>query len=251
MKLFRRSQAAPDVPAGAGIPPGHRIYCFGDIHGRLDLLLQRRALIEADLRAAPVEQAATIFLGDYIDRGPDSAGVLELLASADFPTSVFALRGNHEQMALEFLADPVAAPGWLRFGGFETLHSYGVDNGSAISPDELLRLRDALAQALPANHRSFLESTSASAECGDYFFCHAGVRPGIALAEQSVEDLLWIRDAFLNDDRRHPKIVVHGHTPVEAPDIRPNRINLDTGAYVTGQLTCLVLDGSTRRLLGN
>lgn len=195
------------------------------------------------------EGALTVTLGDYIDRGPASRGVIEVLAANPFPTPYVALKGNHEALLQGFLTDPAIGDHWRRLGGLETLHSYGVPVGDLMIgknfAEAALRLRD----AMPSAHIEFLRSLKMSLDHGKYFFCHAGVRPGIALAKQSDDDLLWIRDLFLNSTLDFGKIVVHGHTPAAAPEVRPNRINIDTGAFATGRLTCIVLDDEGHRFL--
>ena len=232
----------------ASTPNGLRVYAVGDLHGRDDLLGDLAAMIEHDCASAPGE-VVTLFLGDYIDRGPNSAAVVERLATGRFPTPLRALRGNHEAVLLEFLDDPAALGFWREYGGLETLHAYGVDVSKAMRGQNYQEARDAFLTVLPASHRAFLEATELSATIGDYFFCHAGVRPGTALSAQTEEDLLWIRDGFLASERSFGKIVVHGHTPVAKPEIRANRINIDTGAFATSRLTCLALEGEERRFL--
>lgn len=241
--MFGRSQ-----PACAALGPGLRVYAVGDIHGRMDLLDELASLIESDIADAP-KDILTIFLGDYIDRGPGSYDVLERLSAGDFPTDFLALRGNHEELALAFLEDESVLESWRRFGGLETLHSYGVDIGDVIRGRGFGAARENFVKRLPERHRAFLESSPLSAVYGDYFFCHAGVRPGVPFERQTAEDLLWIRNDFLNFAGVHQKVVVHGHSPVHAPDARPNRINLDTGAYATSLLTALVLEKANRRFL--
>jgi serine/threonine protein phosphatase 1 len=231
------------------IPNGNtRVYAIGDIHGRLDLLERAIAAIHRDVETLG-EGALTVTLGDYIDRGPASRGVIEVLAANPFPTPYVALKGNHEALLQGFLTDPAIGDHWRRLGGLETLHSYGVPVGDLMIgknfAEAALRLRD----AMPSAHIEFLRSLKMSLDHGKYFFCHAGVRPGIALAKQSDEDLLWIRDLFLNSTLDFGKIVVHGHTPAAAPEVRPNRINIDTGAFATGRLTCIVLDDEGHRFL--
>jgi serine/threonine protein phosphatase 1 len=231
------------------IPNGNtRVYAIGDIHGRLDLLERAIAAIHRDVETLG-EGALTVTLGDYIDRGPASRGVIEVLAANPFPTPYVALKGNHEALLQGFLTDPAIGDHWRRLGGLETLHSYGVPVGDLMIgknfAEAALRLRD----AMPSAHIEFLRSLKMSLDHGKYFFCHAGVRPGIALAKQSDDDLLWIRDLFLNSALDFGKIVVHGHTPAAAPEMRPNRINIDTGAFATGRLTCIVLDDEGHRFL--
>jgi len=236
----------PPIPAAA--PANTRIYAIGDVHGREDLLSELAVLIEADLGTAP-SAVVTVFLGDYIDRGPRSASVVERLAARRFPTPIRTLRGNHEETMRQFLNDASILGDWRRYGGLETLHSYGVDVSQAIRGEGFELARASFLEVLPAEHRDFLEATELSITLGDYFFCHAGVRPGIALENQSPEDLLWIRDDFLRFDRPFGKIVVHGHTPVSVPEVKSNRINIDTGAFATSMLTCLVLEEGERRFL--
>jgi len=235
-------------PVAPRVPEGTRLYVVGDVHGRLDLLNDLERQIERDLATAPAD-VLTVFLGDYVDRGPESAGVVEKLSAKNFCTAFFALRGNHEEVLLQFLRDASVLESWRKFGGLETLHSYGVDVSEAMRGAGYERTQAALADALPARHREFLEKTSLSFGAGDYFFCHAGARPGVDLERQSAEDLLWIRGEFLQFDGAFGKIVVHGHTPVGAPEVKANRINLDTGAYASSVLTSMVLDGGARRFL--
>ncbi|WP_400767624.1 metallophosphoesterase family protein [Methylosinus sporium] len=230
------------------LPPDLRIYAVGDIHGRADLLDTLARRIEAELDAAPVE-TLTIFLGDYIDRGLQSSTVVEWLSRRDFPTPFIALRGNHEEIFMRFLEDESVLEGWRKFGGVETLHSYGVDVSSIMRGRNYEEARRALTSRLPDHHLQFLQETRLTASFGDYFFCHAGVKPGVPLAQQKAEDLLWIREEFLSFEGRWEKMIVHGHTPVSEPDIQPNRINVDTGAFATSVLTAVVLEGDSRRML--
>lgn len=234
--------------SSAALPPGVRIYAVGDIHGRRDLLVTLCEKIRDDLEGAPAT-VLTIFLGDYVDRGPDSAGVIEQLARFDAPTPFCALRGNHEEVLLEFLEDESRLESWRKFGGLETLHSYGVDVSEAMRGRGYDKARRSLIEKFPDTHRRFVADTPFCIAHGDYFFVHAGVRPGVPLHLQNVDDMLWIREEFLNSQQNWGKLIVHGHTPVSAPDVRPNRINVDTGAFATSVLTALVLEGSERRFL--
>jgi serine/threonine protein phosphatase 1 len=237
-----KRMSAPSIPAAT------RLYVVGDIHGRLDLLSDLEERIKLDLATAPAE-VLTIFLGDYIDRGVSSAGVVERLCGGSFVTPIRSLRGNHEDLFLNFLHDARILESWRSFGGLETLSSYGVSVADPMRGAGYEHARGALVEALPDRHRQFLQSTSVSFSVGDYFFCHAGVRPGVVLAKQRSEDLLWIRDEFLQFEASHGKIVVHGHTPVQSPEVRSNRINIDTGAYASSILTALVIEGSELRFL--
>ena len=224
-------------------PDGVRIYAIGDVHGRADLLAQLLAGIDDDIAAYPAPRVIEILVGDYIDRGPQSREVLDILVARSQQRQMVCLKGNHETYLPDFLRNPATLGEWRCFGGLETLLSYGVM--PSINPDkqEQRGLAAAFDRALPDNHRRFLASLRSSFVCGDYFFVHAGVRPGIPLSHQHEQDLLWIREDFLLHAESFGKIVVHGHTAVAEPDMRPNRINIDTGAYATGKLTCLVLEG--------
>lgn len=225
-----------------------RVYAIGDIHGRLDLLERAIAAISRDVDAQGPE-ALTITLGDYVDRGPASRGVIDRLAANPFPTPYVALKGNHEAVFERFLAAAEGGDHWRKFGGLETLHSYGVPVDDMMMGRNFEAAAERLRAALPDAHREFLASLKLSHTQGGYFFCHAGVRPGVALEKQSGTDLLWIREEFLGSTADFGKLVVHGHTPVDHPDVRPNRINIDTGAFITGQLTCIVLDETGHRFL--
>jgi diadenosine tetraphosphatase ApaH/serine/threonine PP2A family protein phosphatase len=241
---------APPTESAASVPRGVRLYVIGDVHGRLDLLDALAAKIGDDLGRGPnFELSATVFLGDYIDRGPHSAWVIERLANGDFPTPFIALRGNHEAELLHFLQEPNVLEDWRHYGGLETLASYGVDVSAAMCGKGYDVAQRQLARNLPPRHLEFLQQTLLFYSYGDYFFCHAGVRPGVPLAEQSERDLLWIRQAFTDYRGSFEKVVVHGHTAVETPKVLPNRIAIDTGAYATGLLTCLVLQEQDRRFL--
>lgn len=239
---------ASHIADSAAIPEGVRAYVIGDIHGRADLLEDIARRIEIDSRGAPAE-VVTIFLGDYIDRGPRSAEVVDRLQRGAFPTAIVTLKGNHEQTMIDAFADPNTLGAWRQFGGLETLVSYGVDVSQVMRGLQFEDASRRLAEKTPTEHRQFLESLPLKYELDGYFFCHAGVRPGVPLSAQSAAELLWIREEFLQSSAFHGKIVVHGHTPVSAPEVRPNRINIDTGAYATGVLTALVLEGTARRFL--
>jgi len=224
------------------LPDGVRIYAVGDVHGRADLLDQVLSRIDADLASSPDCRPVQVFLGDYIDRGPYSRSVLDLLVARGRTHEAVFLRGNHESYVFEFLKNPAVFDAWRRFGGLETLLSYGLRPSTNADTRQQIELAQALAKSLPAHHHQFLANLQSSFTCGDFFFVHAGVRPGIPLAKQQEDDLLWIREDFLLCEDDFGKMVVHGHTPVRNPDIRPNRINIDTGAYATGKLTCLVIE---------
>lgn len=244
----------PFDPAGsrssATAPPGTRLYVVGDIHGRADLLRILHEAIRDDAADAP-SRRVIVYLGDYVDRGGESSAVLEMLASG--PPEGFEavhLLGNHEAWLLDFLDDPDQGAGWIMNGGGATLLSYGIDAaGISFQRDRLAKARADLRSRLPPSHLAFLESLKLSHVEGDYLFVHAGVRPGLPLDRQSADDLVWIRDEFLFSDADHGKVVVHGHTIVDEPEVLDNRIGIDTGAFATGRLTCLVLEGSARRFI--
>lgn len=233
----------------AAAPTGMRIYAVGDVHGRADLLGDLSRRIEADLRSRPCDDAVTIFLGDYVDRGIDSRGVIERLATGDFPTPIRTLRGNHEEVMLNYLDDARIIEEWSAFGGLAALESYGVDVEREMRRGGAVALQDAFLARFPQSHRLFLEATEFSAEYGDYFFCHAGVRPNVPLERQSPDDLLWIRYEFLDYRGDFGKIVVHGHTARAEVENLANRINLDTMAFRSGVLTSVALEGAERRFI--
>ncbi len=230
-------------------PDPERLYVIGDIHGRSDLLDRLVGEIARDLDTDPVGSALTVTLGDYIDRGSDSRGVLERLVSNPFPTALTALKGNHETYLTAFLEEPEIAAHWQRLGGMETLQSYGVPVAALMTARDYADASARLRAVLPPDHLVFLRALPTSLTVGEYFLCHAGVRPGVPLDRQADDDLLWIRQEFLSSRADFGKIVVHGHTPAEAPEVLPNRINVDTGAFKTGRLTCAVLGRGRVRFL--
>lgn len=248
---------APSLPPAA--PDGLRLYAIGDVHGCRAHLRRLLARIAEDAAGAPSAPVRLILLGDYVDRGPDSAGVLDdvlRLAQAGLsgvgPVELVTLRGNHEDFMLRFLAgDDAVTASWLfNGGGAETLESYDVEPpGLELDPADVGRARAALNAALPDAHRRFLEGLAASHRAGGYFFAHAGVRPGVPLDRQEAEDLMWIRKPFLESEADFGAVVVHGHTPVAQVEERPNRIDLDTGAVYGGRLTAACFWGTERRYL--
>ena len=248
--LNRLFSAGLRTPANPVVPDGLRVYAIGDVHGRFDLLIEMTENIRADLADDPPEASVEIYLGDYVDRGPDACSVIEWLRSETGGCDErICLKGNHEEIFLQFIADPGIAEYWRDLGGFETLYSYGVQPPVARTGEAMLASHEQLMRVLPAEDLQFLQSLTPYASFGDYLFVHAGLRPGVVLEKQSEEDLIWIREPFLTSTHDFGQIVVHGHTPGDAPDIRGNRINIDTGAYLTGCLTCLVLQGTERRFL--
>ena len=246
-KIFE-SFSGNSVPAG---PDGYRAYAVGDIHGRLDLLDCLLAKIEADIQGRPPSENIIVFLGDLIDRGPDSAAVVERLRTYDSPdaATVF-LSGNHEEVMLRILAGEIGGllADWLQFGGAECVASYGLDSVALSEMTEAAALRSIRAK-VPRTHHDFLASFADTFRFGDYLFVHAGIRPGLDIAKQAQSDLRWIREPFLDDTNDHGFVVVHGHTISSKVEERPNRIGLDTGAYRTGVLTALGVEGNERWFL--
>lgn len=243
---FLRSRRAPSAPI-AHMPENVRAYAIGDVHGRLDLLDQLIDAIDADDAARPPAQTHLIFLGDLIDRGPQSAEVLErTIEIANTKPNVSVIAGNHEEVFLLALeGDREALRFFARIGGRETILSYGIapEAYDRCDYDELAAL---LAEHVPAAHVEFLKSLKNTVILGDYLFVHAGIRPGIALEDQSLSDLRWIRRSFLDFDGDNGFVVVHGHTPSAAVEHRHNRVGIDTGAWETGLLTALGLQGADR-----
>jgi serine/threonine protein phosphatase 1 len=238
-------RSSQNQPAAARLPDGLRIYAIGDIHGRADLLESLLLQIDEDCRLHPSRRPIVVFIGDYIDRGPASREVLDLLLGYERTRETIFLRGNHETFVHRFLSKPAVLDEWRLYGGLETLVSYGLKPSINPNAREGARLAKELAMSMTKQHIEFLESLNLSFSCGDFLFVHAGIRPGVPLRKQREEDLLWIREEFLSCEQRFEKFVVHGHTPVDATDIRSNRINIDTGAFATGRLTCIVIEGTS------
>jgi serine/threonine protein phosphatase 1 len=231
------------------IPEGERVYAIGDIHGRLDLLNGVLAKIDADLAARPIAVAHEVFLGDFIDRGPRSREVVDTIMMRLKCPNRIALSGNHEEIILRAAKDPAVFLDWLQYGGREALASYGIYLPRHLDDDAIREAMAAMRDKIPAAHFAFFENLPAMHIIGDYVFVHAGLKPGVALEHQTRRDVMWIRQEFLSYHSPFPMRVVHGHTPALKPEILANRINIDTGAYVTGKLTCLVLQGTTASLL--
>jgi serine/threonine protein phosphatase 1 len=227
------------------LPAGLRIYAVGDIHGRLDLLNDLLARIDRDRASRPIMRPVHVFLGDYIDRGPSSRETIDrLLEHAQSSEDVF-LKGNHELVAIKGLSDRGPFEQWMRrLGGMETLTSYGLSREDLSGARSTVEIQAAFHAALPRTHLSFLGDLQLSFTCGDFFFAHAGVKPGIDISRQNEHDLLWIREEFLTSSDDFGKIVIHGHTPTFEVEVGLNRINIDTGAFATGRLTCLVIEES-------
>jgi serine/threonine protein phosphatase 1 len=244
--MFGRSRQAKP-PRG---PKGQRAYVVGDIHGRLDLLERLLDEVHSEIERDQSAKVLLVFLGDLIDRGPKSAEVVERLRTYRHGgvRPIFLL-GNHEEVLLRILGgDLDHLPGWLRFGGAQCLKSYGADpRAIAAASDQaaLAMIRD----AIPVSHVEFLRTFSDTCRFGDYLFVHAGIRPGIAVDRQQQADLRWIREPFLSDETDHGFVVVHGHTITSVVDERANRVGIDTGAYRTGVLTALAIDGANRWFL--
>ena len=247
MTQLKLTPSSAPAPKGAD---GYRAYVIGDVHGRLDLLEQLLDVIERDLAERPSRKTLLVFLGDLIDRGPHSAQVIERLRTYRSPrVRTVCLLGNHEEVLLRILAgDSALIEQWRWFGGAECLESYGLDPEAIARMDDQAAL-DAVRSAIPKEHSDFIGSFVDTCRFGDYLFVHAGIRPGVTLDEQAQSDLRWIREPFLLDDTDHGCIVVHGHTIGAKVEERPNRIGIDTGAYRTGVLTALVIEGEGRGYL--
>lgn len=234
------------------VPDKTRIYAIGDIHGRADLLEALHENILNDAKTAHGDmEMVVVYLGDYMDRGAQSRQALDMLiASPLVDFEHVYLKGNHDDALLTFLEDSSIGPDWFSIGGDACLYSYQIPPQNGLSARKKFKqLQESLRSALPDDHLAFLSNLKLIYEAGDYIFVHAGVMPGRPLSKQNPAHLMWVRDEFLNDERNYGKIIVHGHTITAKPDIRANRIGIDTGAYATGILTCLVLEGTQRRFL--
>ena len=233
----------------AAAPEGMRLYAIGDVHGRFDLLKEMHARIRGEIMRDRPADWRIIHVGDYVDRGPQSREVIELLLEltrAD--PHVVALAGNHDIGFVDFLRRPAAVSLFAHNGGEQTARSYGVQVD--LSTDtSARRAADAMLAVIPSEQLTFLHDLPRSCSFGDFFFCHAGVRPGIALTMQDPEDLIWIRGEFHRWKKLYEKVVVHGHTPAAVPEIVGNRVNLDTGAWQSGILTALAVDGQDKRIM--
>jgi serine/threonine protein phosphatase 1 len=226
------------------LPDGICIYAVTDIHGCVDELRKVFAAIDHHLKLARPARPLHVFLGDYIDRGPASRETIDLLLDRSRRHESIFLRGNHEAMLYDVLRNPSSFSQWKEHGGLPTLMSYGIKPSLKPDREEQAALLLAFKRSIKPPHRQFFDRLRPKFLCGDFFFVHAGVKPGVSLARQKDDDLLWIRDEFLQSDANFGKYIVHGHTPVAKPDIRPNRINIDTGAFATGNLTLLTIQGN-------
>ena len=236
----------------ASVPTGLRVYAVGDVHGCLNELQAMLSLIKRDLSQNSTDQYKLIFTGDYMDRGPRSKGVLSLLMMLmDRDPNVICLCGNHDLALLKFMSDPFKyGPLFFKNGGTRTLRSFGVRVIPGVISDEHMHEIHAFSRLIVNPlHLAFLSGLPTSKTIGDYFFCHAGIRPGVALKKQSIADLTFIRDDFLDDTTLHEKVIVHGHTARDEVDVQNNRINVDTRCHASGVLSCLVLEGSEHRFL--
>ena len=235
-------------------PDGLRLYAIGDVHGRQDLLAAMHRRIASELEYASGSDWRIVHLGDYVDRGPDSKSVIDFLIEARKrdPRHIM-LAGNHDIGMLEFLADAEPDGLFMNYGGIQTAQSYGVDlvrdahwYGKA---GTVARGHAALVKAVPRNHVDFLQSLTFSVSFGDFFFCHAGIRPGVPLDRQNQQDLIWIRDAFHDHQELFSKVIVHGHTPVPEAEVKANRVNVDTLAWKSGMLSALAINGGDKQII--
>lgn len=238
--MWRRGQ---QQSAPALTPPDTRIYAVGDIHGRADLLAETLTRIDEDIHRRPIRTAVEVFLGDYIDRGADSKSVIDQLAVRMVRRHAICLRGNHEEILEAFLIDPEAIRHWAQLGAMQTLASYGVTLTTRSTTITPASLQQSFLDVFPRTHELFLQCLRDSFVCGDFLFVHAGIRPGVPLDQQDPADLHWIRDEFFQSTADHGMMVVHGHTPVEHPEFHSNRINIDTGAWRSGVLTAIAIEG--------
>ena len=244
--LWVRSKQARNL-----VPEDVCIYAVGDIHGRLDLLLKLTEKILYDSAHAPEKKQMIVFLGDYIDRGSDSASVIEFLQSTYFrkADAVF-LRGNHDQVMLDFLENADVGTDWIQYGGRETLLSYRVaPPGASATREDWVDCQQTLKSMMPGTHLEFLRRTRTHFSFGDCFFVHAGVDPKRPIEEQTEAEFLWIRDAFMRSDKRLSHVIVHGHTPEARPTWDGRRIGIDTGAYLSGCLTAARISGNSVEFL--
>lgn len=247
MRMSLKSLPTPVAAEGAvpRVPHGVRLYAIGDIHGRVDLLQTLQHKIDADRAAHPDQKHVEIYLGDYVDRGADSAAVIDRLVDRQISHGALCLSGNHEDMMLNALDDRAAFHHWLTVGGYEAVLSY---LNAPPEADEG-KLQAQWRASIPPRHLEFLRTLGIYHVCGDYLFVHAGVRPGVPLPQQQRADMMWIRKLFLDHREPFEHYVIHGHQPVDEVDVRNNRMDIDTRAYESGHLTCVVLEGADRYFL--
>jgi serine/threonine protein phosphatase 1 len=248
LKTLRRLFAHDENAAVAAVPSGQRVYAVGDVHGRLDLFEALIAAIEADDAAAGPADTTVILLGDLVDRGPNSAGVVARARTWQRQRRVRILAGNHEEMFLASFESAGTLKHFLRFGGKETVLSYGIER-ETYQQASVEEVQAMMHERVPREDRDFLASFEDMIAIGDYLFVHAGIAPGVPLEKQRTQELRWIREPFLSHAEPHGVVVVHGHTIAAEPQDRGNRIGIDTGAYESGRLTALVLEGTSRRYL--
>ncbi|MEO7383833.1 MAG: metallophosphoesterase family protein [Novosphingobium sp.] len=244
-KSLFSSGPEPILPA---VPHGERIYAVGDVHGRLDLMVALAEAIEADDRRRGQADTTVILLGDLVDRGPDSAGVIKAAGLWAQQRSVRFIAGNHEEMFLESFGNIETLRHFLKYGGRETILSYPIDP-ALYSAAELEDLQALMAEVVPEEDLAFLRGFEDTIIKGDYLFVHAGISPGVAVSDQRTSHLRWIREPFLSHSGKHSHVVVHGHTITAEAEVLSNRIGIDTGAYDSGKLTALGLEGSDRWLI--
>lgn len=244
LRKFQKRKAKPRY----AVPPGVRVYAIGDVHGCLDQLNRVLEAIDQDVGSYQ-GKSQLVLLGDLVDRGPQSAEVIERILGGGLPTDTSAvIMGNHEQAMLECYQGGVATYGsWLQFGGVQTLESYGLSRQEIFAPS--FDLAAGMRRSIPPMHMQFLASFEDYVRVGDYLFVHAGIRPGVPLEKQSARDLRWIRREFLDDTGEHGFMVVHGHSIVPKIQFHKNRIALDTGCYLSGQLSALALEADTVKVL--